>query len=231
MINEAYRLELFDRNPITKIGQYKANSKVRGILNLEEAKVLFDKQQLEDNWYYLAYFTLNFLSASTRMEMGECQGLMIKYVHQNYVAVKHPWAREFGLKLPKNNHFRDIHILPKISAYLQELINIHPNREDRDAFIFWGRDSYKPIDNKTIAEKYYAALLRIGISEIEHRKRNITFHSHRHFINFTLCNKNLSDARLQQLIGHSATNMTDNYTHFDKVSYREIIEIQGEVFK
>ena len=231
MINEAYRLELFDRNPIAKIGQYKANSQVRGILNLDEAKLLFNDNRVEDNWYNLAHFTLNFLSASTGMRMGECQGLKIKYIHKDYVEVKHSWARKFGLKAPKNNHFRDIPILPKVSTYLQELIDIHPNREDKDAFIFWGRDGYTPIDNKTIAEKYYTALLKIGISEIERRKRNISFHSHRHFLNSTLRNKNLSDAKLRLLMGHITPDMTDNYTHFDKDSYRDIIEIQGEVFE
>ncbi len=81
-----------------------------------------------------------------------------------------------------------------------------------------------------IQRTFSKALHKIGINEEERRKRNITFHSWRHFFN-TLCRvNNISDSKLQRITGHKTDKMTEHYTHYSKNDFKDILAVQEGLF-
>jgi len=75
----------------------------------------------------------------------------------------------------------------------------------------------------------YKALEKIGIGEEERQKRNITFHSWRHFFNSTMRSR-VPDSKLKLLTGHRSQEMTERYTHFNVKDYQDVKMIQEQIF-
>jgi integrase len=228
MLKEAVRLEYLHKNPATSILPLKEKQKLKSILTLEEVKRLFGDNVLEEVWDGdLFHYTLNLLSASTGMRLGEIRGLMNQYVFESYIDVQWSWGK-FGLQKPKRESMRKIPIPTKTSTALHELmsISIYPDPEN---FVFHGVNSNRPIENKDIYVKLYSAFENIGISSKEREERNITFHSWRHLYNSLMRGK-IHDSKLQRLTGHQTKEMVEHYTHFNITDYQDVLRIQEEYF-
>lgn len=229
MLKEAVRLEYIYKNPAKGINELKERPKRKSILNIDEVKKLFQDDSLETIWEGdLIHFTLNILAASTGMRLGEVQALQIRNVHDKYVSVVFSWDPKYGLKVPKHNSQRNIPIPSKTSYYLHELIEYSPFKDPED-FVFIDSDRYKPIRNEIILKALYKAFERIGISPEERKRRNITFHSWRHFYN-TIMRGKIHDAKLRQLTGHRTLEMTEHYTHFSIDDFQDVLQIQEQFF-
>ena len=229
MLGEAVRREYLKKNPVIGVEPLKENPRERNILSIEEVRKLFKDDTINRIWEdYLAHFTINLLAASTGLRIGECQALKIDKIHSEYISVNHNWTPKYGLQPPKRRSYRDVPVPRKTSRYLHELIHLSTYREPHD-FIFWGLDRFTPIHHNTIYRKLYKALNNIGISSAEREKRNITFHSWRHFFN-THFRGRIHDSKLQRLTGHRTDDMTDHYTHFSIEDFRDVMEIQEEYF-
>ncbi len=229
MMNEAVRREYININPCKKVEPLVESPKEKSILNMDEVRKLFKADTIDQIWYGdLYYFTVNLLAASTGMRMGECQALKIGKVYNEYVSVHYNWSQKYGLKPPKSNSYRDIPIPQKTSMYLNNLISMSPYQEMED-FVFFGEDRSTPIYHKKILNMLYIALKNIGISPEEREKRNITFHSWRHFFN-TFFRGRIPDSKLQRLTEHKTIEMTEHYTHFSIDDFKDVQEIQEEYF-
>lgn len=230
MLKEAVRLEYLNKSPADSIVQLMEKPKVKNILSVDEVIELFRDDNIDQVWDgNLFHYTLNLLAASTGMRMGEVQALQIKHVHNEYISVVLNWDRKYGFKIPKRDSHREIPIPFKTSSYLRKLISISPYTEPED-FVFLGNNRKTPIRNEIILRELYKAFENIGISLEERKKRNITFHSWRHFYNSLMRGK-IHDAKLRQLTGHKTLAMTDHYTHFNINDFKDVLEIQEQYFE
>jgi len=230
MLKEAVTRGLLSRNPACFVGGLKEIPKTKSILELEEVRELFDRKNIYSVWSNdLLHYALNLLAASSGVRMGEAQALQIRNVRTNYIEIEYSWDRKYGLIPPKWQSQRSIPIPSKTSDCLFELIDKSPYRSSDD-LIFWGFDRNTPIRNELILRSLYRALNIIGISPEERSRRNITFHSWRHFYNSVMRGK-IHDYKLQKLTGHRTNEMTEHYTHFRLEDFNDVREIQENIFK
>ncbi len=229
MMKEAVRFRYIQDDPTKDVGILKEHPEIKTILSKTEVKTLFNEREIQKNWNGdLIHFTLNLLAASTGMRMGELQGIERRYVHDTFIEVNQAWSRKHGLKDPKSSSHRPVPVPSTASKYLKLLIDQSVNLKDDD-LVFHGKDPKKPIDNKTIAAKFYDALEKIDITPEERKQKNITFHSWRHFFN-TMCRGKVPDSKLQRVTGHKTQEMTEHYTHFQLEDYAEVRKIQEGMF-
>ena len=230
MLSEAYRLGYIVKNPSEKIGQLAAKPRQKSILSLDEVKLLLSNEAAMKTWEDVRHFTLSLLAASTGMRLGECQGLQIQHVHEGYVDVRHSWGRKYGLKETKTNEPRAVPIPSRTQRYLAEVIQTSPYIDNAASLVFYGKDAFTPVDHKTVSEILYQALENIGIDDVERRMRNVSFQSWRHFFN-TAFRTRIPDAKLQRLTGHRTQEMTEHYTHFNIEDFKDVQQIQEDLFR
>jgi hypothetical protein len=77
-----------------------------------------------------------------------------------------------------------------------------------------------------VYEALYQALERIGIPEGERKRRNLSMHGWRHFLNTTLLMANVSEDKVMSVTGHTTKKMKKRYTHFDNTRMTDVIEVQ-----
>jgi integrase len=104
------------------------------------------------------------------------------------------------------------------------LADIKPSHPD--GFIFSLDGGRTTFDGNNLKEALYTALLNIGIQKDEREKRNITFHSWRHFFNTALRSGGIADSKTQKLTGHKTAAMTEHYTHFNLSDFSDVKTLQ-----
>jgi len=230
MLKEAVRLEYLYRNPAEGINQLQERPKEKSILTIDEVKELFHKDNIDRVWNGdLIHYTLNLLTASSGLRMGEVQGLMRQYVYKNHIGVYFTWDRKYGLKKgSKWSSDRQIPIPSKTFTYLQELMRLSPFQGPED-IVFFGKDRNKPIHEGVILDRLYKAFQNIGISPEERKVKNVTFHSWRYFYNSFMRGK-IHDSKLRRLTGHKTLEMTEHYTTFNIEDFQDVLKIQEEYF-
>jgi integrase len=99
MLKEAIRRGYLMRSPAAGIKQLAEKPKEKSILTVEEMRDLFRDENIDQVCSGdLFHYTLNLLTASTGMRIGEIQGLQVQHVHIGYVGIHHTWSRKYGLK-------------------------------------------------------------------------------------------------------------------------------------
>jgi integrase len=229
MLSEAKRRGYILVNPSEHIEMLEEKLTEKSILSIDEMKLLFHEDHIDLIWEGgLCHYTINLLSASSGMRLGEVQALLLCNVHEGYVTVQHSWNRKYGLVSPKGDSVRDIPIPNKTNRYLKNVIDLSPFTSPND-FVFWGIDRSVPVRNESILNHLYSALDKIGVSKEMRKERNITFHSWRHFYNSVMRGK-IPDAKLRRLTGHRTEQMTEHYTHFQLTDFEDVVGIQDELF-
>jgi hypothetical protein len=87
----------------------------------------------------------------------------------------------------------------------------------------------KPVTRNHVYKALYQALERIGIPEAERKRRNLSVHGWRHFLNTTLLMANVSDDKVMSVTGHTTKKMKKRYTHFDNTRMADVIEVQEKL--
>jgi len=229
MLKEAKRLGYRHDNPAEAVQNLVETPAERGILRLDEVRDLFRDEDVEQIWGGdQRHYTINLLSASTGMRLGEVLALQVQYVFDDYVTVMWSYRPPYGFREPKRNSRRTIPIPTKTSACLHELISCSPFQESGD-LVFFGQERDIPISQEKIGKALYKALERIGITPEERKTRNVSFHSWRHFYNRLMRGK-IHDSKLQRLTGHRTQQMTEHYTHFNISDFQDVLRIQEEYF-
>jgi integrase len=227
MLKEARRLGYVSINPASEVRRLGEKPRERSILTNEEFYMLFLDPNHDRVWRgNFLHYCLNLTAALTAMRMGELQGLQVQHVHRDHIWIEYSWERKYGLKAPKWGSKRKAPINKIISVSLQGLIERSPFQDPED-LIFYGVNRKTPVKNKTISEKFYAALEAIGITPELRKQRNITFHSHRHFSN-SLYRGKLPEHQLRLLTGHKSSKMSDHYTHLQSEDNKAVVDIQDE---
>ncbi len=226
MMNQARKWGYISEVPIDEDMIQKGKQKERGILKMDEIKLLFTDDSLENIWdNQLKYFVGNMLPLVTGMRQGEVLALLVKNVHEDYVDVLHSWSKKYGLGPPKWGSERQIPIPSKSVKYIKQLIELFalgPNH-----FVFCSSDKNKPLDGKTLLRALYNALDNIGIDAQQRKERGLVYHSWRHTFT-TMMRSRIADVKLKLLTGHTNIKTMDGYTHID--SFQDVRQVQEEYF-
>lgn len=214
---------LIPENPARYVKPVADQYKRKGVLTKEEVHALLDPLV----WKQYKHYVLNLLTLSTGMRISEIRGLKVEQVHTDYVEVHTAWEEQHGLKEPKCGSVRDIPIIPLVYEALAEIIHL----TDATDLVFYGATKSTPMAKSCIEKNLYDALKAIGISEIERRRRNLTFHSHRHTLNTLLRSAGIPDTKIRMITGHREQSMTERYTNFRLGDLRDVTAVQFAMFK
>ncbi|MDD4365743.1 MAG: tyrosine-type recombinase/integrase, partial [Synergistales bacterium] len=187
----------------------------RGVRTSVEAKKILGNPGLWKN--NLAYIG-NVLAAVSGMRSGEIRALRGQDIKADHIHVKHSFDSTYGLKGTKTGEERYIP-LPKPVMDL-----LHSLKHGDEDFLFTVTVK-KPVGDKFFIDGLYDALDKIGIDDAERRKRKISMHSWRHFLNSQLLAHGISEVKTRSITGHATAEMTAHYTHFTVEDYKDILEI------
>jgi integrase len=224
MLREAKRQGLLQHDPFDVIRPFADNCRERGVLSIDEVRKLFSDDAIATAWGgNLLYRTINMVAASTGMRQGEILAVRDEDVHDGWIHVEHSWNLHYGLQPTKTRQTRDVPVPPKVMEAMKPFLG-------SDGFVFSMTHGERPATGHRITKGLYAALERIGLSHEERTRRNINFHSFRHFFNSVMRARQIPVAVLQSVTGHTTLEMTDRYSHFSLDNFKEIVAVQAEVF-
>ena len=129
---------------------------------------------------------------------------------------------------PKNGKARIVPLASKVYAEILKLQASNIWKGD-DAFLFQSDKPNRPMYPENLRDELYRQLGKIGIDAAEKERRQLCFHSWRHFFNSLLVNSNISKFKVQSLIGHQSNAMTENYYHPDEMS--DVKLLQDKLFE
>lgn len=101
---------------------------------------------------------------------------------------------------------------------------------DPDGFLFFSALKPEvPICPNLFREWLYCSFEEIGISREELTRRNITFHSLRHFYASLMRDSGISTELVKEVIGHRSDAMIQHYTHETEEHLRSVEESRARV--
>ena len=222
-IGEAVRRGKLKTDPTTNIKYLDtSDTKEKGIPKKEEVSSLLEHMKNHSNEkIYLA----TRLAVSSGMRQGEILALRKENIDTSpegdiaIITVKEAIAKKAGFKSTKGKKIRYAPIPKTLAASLLEHADKNPWG---NGLVFWStKTKDTPIASSYVRDGYYEALDAIGIKEEERKRRNIDFHSLRHYYN-SMMRGNVEESDLRSVIGHESVRMTDHYTHAVKEKLIEI---------
>jgi len=221
MMTEAVRLELIPNNPCSKVKPLKENQQDIQIITVEEVQRLFP-ENYKTVWgrKEIAY-AANKLAALTGMRSAEILGLRGEFVYDDYIYVCGQYGSFGYLPHTKNKKNRNIPLMPEMIQILRKLMEKNGN-----GFVFSHNGGAKPITHNNLYKGLKEALEKIGIDENERKRRGLTLHSWRHFLNTKLIQQGLTLEQVQSVTGHLSKKMTDRYNHPDARQLDAVIKAQ-----
>jgi len=220
ILNEAYRKNDIPTNPVKAVQPLSIDSRKKDILTENEVTALFSEENRKVVWVKNLHFLINKTASQTGLRLGEIQALKIENLYKDHILVKHSWDKQYGLKGTKTDKERMVPISKDLFLMISSFYRIEGHA---GPFIFSESNGKQPIDHKAIYKWYYRALKAIGIDKEDRVKRNITFHSWRHFANTQLILKGVPQNIIQAVIGHSDDKMTKHYTQFSMEDLKSAI--------
>ena len=222
MLKEAVRLKLIPSNPAEKIKKLTAQNREVQILSAEEVQKLFPAnwKEIWDSW---EVYIFNKLAACTGMRLSEITGLQCEYVFSDHIHVCLQYSQKYGMRPLKTKDSRNIPITENIYNELLTLM------KESSGFIFSDSDGKFPLTRNRIYRETGTAFDRIGMDIEERRKRRITIHHWRHFLNTALLMANVHTLKVQKVTGHKSLSMTKHYAHFDSRDFTEVLDVQNNL--
>ncbi len=215
MFEEAIRENLINHNPCKQVARMHQCKSEKGILSLDEVKHLFrivwDDEQMK---------MFNLVASLTGMRRGELLALHVRDVRDGYVHVCNAYASGDGLKDRTKTGINRFVPLPR------NICDVLRRNRQADDLAFQGVSHNGIVPENKPTQELYKALKKIGIDEAERKKRNITFHSWRHFFNTYCRTAGVPDSKLQAVTGHLTQAMTEHYTHFKPSDFGEVVKVQ-----
>jgi integrase len=221
MMAEAVRTKLLKDNPCSVVKELRVTETEREILTVEEVRKLFPNDW-SAVWESVMDYKMHRLAACTGLRIGELRGLRGGVVFDDYICVSGQYGVFGFVPHTKTKHNRNIPITPVMRGELEDLI-----RANGEGYVFSEDGGKSPLTIYRIYRQFGNALERIGIGQEEKRKRNLSFHSWRHFLNTLLRMSNVADSKVQKITGHRTMKMTEHYTHFDTRQFTEIRDVQA----
>ncbi|WP_407436560.1 tyrosine-type recombinase/integrase [Treponema sp.] len=202
------KMRVLKNNPLEGIERFKADNVKRGIPSEEEIRKL-----LELDWNnYTAKLAFK-VAAFYGLRAGEISGLRVCDIDvvNDMLHVHHSWCEIEKLKSTKNKDTRDIPINHQTALQLMNLAKLNPNYDEKSFIFYAPHNPAEPFYPGYYGDIFYQALDQIGIHEEERKKRNIVFHSLRHFC-ATYLSQSGDDKTVQAIMGHKTKKMTEHYS-------------------
>lgn len=197
---------LIKENPVRRFKPYAEKKNERLAFTREECCLLFNDETLWES--PLSYWACA-LSSLTGMRLGEIRALRWDHIHNGFIFVEYAIADKEGLKHTKSDRVRVIPCPP--------IINQIPHNSDEWCFSF---DGQSWCSRNAIVNPLLARLDKCGI-------KNKTFHSFRHYFNSQLVGAGLSLGIVREVIGHTSSEMTSNYTHLETTDAQSVRDVQN----
>ena len=242
-LNEAKRLKMIPNNPVDQIDSISVKNKERGILTDSELQtlILWMMNSVNQGTFSKQVYLAVALSALTGMRQGEVRALhssSIKIINeeQGIITVQQSIAVYAGLKTTKGK--RDRHV-PCPAWLCEELLALAKENPFDNEMVFWSASSStNPISASFIRKWLYVAMEEAfkdkddpeskGINEEERKKRNVNFHSFRHYY-VTYMRGKVADKLLQTVVGHQNAETTDLYTHETEEKLLEVGKVSSKI--
>ena len=232
MLGQARRDGLIAVNPAAGLEQLsERGSKPRGVLTGAEVRKLLDDRTIDKVWDGNAkHYTLNLLAAATGARLGELRGLTVGRVHSDHIELTAVWDRVEGLRAgTKTSAGRTVTIPTKVSRHLAALVDSLTWKEPGD-LVFSGQNRARPLLHLDILRRFYRALTRIGVSEMDRLARVIVFHSWRHWLTSALRQAKVSDVLVGATTGHVTGEMIRHYeSHVDLTDLGPVLAVQEKL--
>jgi integrase len=210
--------------------------KSKGILTIDEVNRLFAFQWMSKPIYchppkpQIIGYAGNLLTASTGLRISELQAIRIQDLHldDGYITIKHSWDNRLNKlnETTKTGRERNIYIPGKVIQVIVNLLTAHPCPSDLSAYLFWGekKPKQKPAEKIVFIRSLFEAMEHIGINKDERKRRNITFHSWRYFLNSLLINAKIPLQKVQLITGHLTDQMSQHYYKQDDMADVRLIQ-------
>lgn len=224
-----YAEELHLLRGMPRIERAGLNQEERGILTPDEVKALFSL-----SWLDIRAYAANLIAASTGFRLSEILGIKFRNIEKDYINITGVWnwrEQAYIDKLKNNQRSRRVPVPVSVQEAIEKLSDLHPFGPDPEHYILFSDHSPDyPVRDKFISNHFYKMLERLDppITPAERERRNITFHSHRHFFNSLLVESRIPLQKIQQLTGHLSASMTQRYYHQSNLD--DVAEIQRELF-
>ena len=224
MMSEAVRRGHIKTNPCTAVPLLKDDRKDIEIITVDEVRRLFP-ENYQTVWGRkdIAYVA-NKLASLTGMRSGEILGLRGEFVFDNYILVCGQFGRFGYLPHTKTKQNRNIPLMPEMIALLRKLMERNGN-----GFLFSVNGGVTPICHTVLFKGLQDALQKIGISKDEIKRRRLSLHGWRHFVNTELQRQGLTVPQVQSITGHVTNSMTERYSHLDARQIDYIVEAQAKI--
>jgi integrase len=224
MLGEAVNRKLIKENPTATVKELKEEeAPERVILTAEEAAKLFPADW-QSVWDSLVVFRAHQLAARTGLRIGELRGLRGIDVFDDYIFIRGQYTYHGYSDKTKTKKNRNIPITAEIRRDLDELVSLNG-----DGYVFSEDGGATPVTANRLNKLFGKALERIKIDGAEKKRRNLSFHSWRHFFNTMLRMSDVADSKVQLVTGHLTLKMTDHYTHFDTRQFTEVRDVQTKL--
>ena len=201
-------------NPLEKAEPMGKDARPRDVFTVEELRKLFPpgEDDLIQIWQYLQNATLFMILATTGLRSGEIRALWWDAVLNKYSALLIKKAvkpdRHNTIGSTKTKDIRVV-LLPKRAADLLKKWHDKTPYGADNQLIFYGRDSNKPLNRRTLCYQLAAAMDRAGLVQAN---RELVPHCFRHTFN-SLMKNILPENTLRDLIGHKSPQMSRVYDH------------------
>jgi integrase len=245
----AFNEKIIPANPAVGLTKFSITNKERGILTEEEAAAVFSV-----TWQDKRAYVASLVSATTGARMGECLALRRSDIGTDTLNIAHNYTRLDGLKCPKNGHKRIAPLLPEVRTAILDLLNDNPHTID-DPFVFYSLQPDKPCDNKFLLDGFKNAMdivnneykeaakkakLENPEIHIDYKKRNIIFHSWRHWFVSKLTEKiegekvakvsgHLSEAVFKKYADHIEAKNIQAVSHAAKQAFGNVLQFRKAV--
>ena len=229
ILREAKRHGDLRVNPFEAVELLEGDDRERGVFTLEEVRALFAPGALETVWGgNRLHYIVNLVAASTGMRLGEILALKAEDVHDDHLHIAHSWHARYGLQPTKTRQERDVPLPARVRSALGWFIEV--NGEGGPGFLFRYPREERPAANSALTKGLYSALENVGVSTAERKRRNVVFHSWRHWW-ASLCQaRGVPTALTMRVTGHATTAVLDGYTSFKLADFRPVADLQEEVF-
>ncbi|MFA6907154.1 MAG: tyrosine-type recombinase/integrase, partial [Sphaerochaeta sp.] len=164
-----------------------------GILTTEEVNKLFSSLDIWDNDIFA--YAGNLLASCTGMRSREVAAIRGINLKKDHLEISESFDEMFGMKPTKTHDSRKLPLPQKVLDVL------HSIKRGDDDYLFT-LNGKKPVNQHFFLYALYDALEKIGVTKEERIKRNIVFHSWRHFLNSQLLANNISETKTQKITGH-----------------------------
>lgn len=215
---------------VPRIDRAASRPTERGIPTTDEFQHIFAAHWEDPRAYYASA-----LAAVTGCRMGEVLALRRSNLDAAqltvFVAKSYDSAERVISFTTKNGKSRTVTIPPVVCRGLEMLAARNPHPCE-DPLIFWSEKTPdKPCDYKLVTRGLYRALSQIGIDAAERRRRCLSFHSWRHWLNSQLIEAHVPPEKIRMLTGHSSSEMTLLYYHTQIDAMADVRDVQARMLE